>query len=78
VAGAGKLVESPPILGAEDFSFFVEKIPGLYVFLGARPPKESKEGFPENHSARFHIDEAILKLGVKTLTHLAADYAKAE
>jgi amidohydrolase len=75
VAGADKVNEVPAILGAEDFSFFVEKIPGFYVFLGGRPANEPKEGFPENHSPRFHIDEGVLKLGVKTLAHLAADYA---
>src|SRR5262249_22995817 len=35
VAGADNVAEVPPILGAEDFSFFVEKIPGFYVFLGS-------------------------------------------
>ena len=75
VAG-DKLLEVPPILGAEDFSFFAEQIPGLYVFLGSRPPGAAAEGFPANHSPRFHIDEAVLKLGVKTLSHLAADYAQ--
>ena len=77
VAGPGKLLEVPPILGAEDFSFFAEQIPGLYVFLGSRPANEPAEGFPANHSPRFHIDESILKLGVRTLAHLAADYAAA-
>lgn len=76
-AGADHVSEVPAVLGAEDFSYFAEKIPGLYIFLGGRPPSEPKEGFPENHSPRFHIDEAVLKLGVKTLTHLAADYAGA-
>jgi amidohydrolase len=62
-------------MGAEDFSYFAEKIPGFYVFLGSRPPKEPKEGFPSNHSPRFRIDEAVLPIGVKTLAHLAYDYA---
>jgi amidohydrolase len=70
-----KLLEVSPILGAEDFSYFANEVPGLYVFLGSRPPGESATGFPSNHSPRFHIDESILKLGVRTLTHLAADYA---
>jgi len=76
VAGDGKLLEVPPMLGAEDFSFFAEQVPGFYIFLGSRPPAEPAEGFPANHSPRFHIDESVLKLGVKTLAHLAADYAQ--
>jgi amidohydrolase len=73
-----KAFEVPPMLGAEDFSFFQQQIPGLYVFLGSRPPDEPAEGFPANHSPRFHIDESVLKLGVRTLTHLAADYAQGQ
>ncbi|HEX4872295.1 MAG TPA: amidohydrolase, partial [Nevskiaceae bacterium] len=37
VVGAG-LVEARPVLGAEDFSFFAERIPGLYLSLGIRTP----------------------------------------
>jgi amidohydrolase len=75
VAG-DKLLEVPPILGGEDFSFFAQEIPGLYVFLGGRPPNEKAEGFPINHSPRFDYDESVLKLGVRTMAHLAADYAQ--
>ncbi len=75
VAGA-RLVEVQPILGGEDFSFFAQEIPGLYVFLGGRPPKEKADGYPSNHSPRFRIDESMLKLGVRTMAHLAADYAE--
>jgi amidohydrolase len=71
-----KAYEVPPMLGAEDFSFFQQKIPGLYVFLGGRPPAEPAEGYPVNHSPRFRIDESMLKLGVRTLAQLAADYAE--
>jgi amidohydrolase len=76
VAAPGKLLNVPPILGGEDFSFFAQEIPGMYVFLGGRPSAEKAEGFPSNHSPRFHLDESVLKLGVRTLTHLAADYAQ--
>jgi amidohydrolase len=76
VAGEGRLLEVPPMLGAEDFSFFAQRIPGLYLFLGGRPAGEPAEGFPANHSPRFRIDESMLTLGVRTLAHLAADYAQ--
>jgi amidohydrolase len=75
VAG-DKLLEVAPILGGEDFSFFAQEIPGLYLFLGGRPPAVPAEGFPSNHSPRFMIDESVLGLGVRTLAHLAADYAQ--
>ncbi len=75
VAG-DKLVEVPPILGAEDFSFFAQEIPGVYLFLGGRPASAPADGYPSNHSPRFDYDEAVLKLGVRVMAHLAADYAQ--
>lgn len=73
VAGAG-LVEGAPQMGAEDFSFFQQKIPGFYIMIGIRPPGEPKEGFPANHSPKFHIDESGLKLGVRALANMTVDY----
>ena len=73
VGGAG-LVESPPIMGAEDFSFFQQKIPGLYVFIGVRKPGATLEEYAPNHSPRFRIDESGLKLAVRTLANLTVDY----
>jgi amidohydrolase len=75
VAG-DKLVEVPPILGGEDFAFFAREIPGLYLFLGGRPASAPAEGYPSNHSPRFDYDESVLKLGVRAMAHLAADYAQ--
>jgi amidohydrolase len=74
VAGGKNVVESPAILGAEDFSFFAQKVPGLFLALGVRSPGAKLEAFPANHSPRFHIDESSLKLGVRALANLAADY----
>ncbi|HEX4872130.1 MAG TPA: amidohydrolase, partial [Nevskiaceae bacterium] len=73
VVGAG-LVEARPVLGAEDFSFFAERIPGLYLSLGIRTPGEPLEAWPANHSPRFRLDEAALPLGVRVLSQLAVDF----
>jgi amidohydrolase len=71
------LIEAQPILGAEDFSFFQREIPGLYLFVGVRPPGVPAEGFPANHSPKFDIDEAALAVGVRTLSRLTWDYLTA-
>ena len=73
VAGAG-LIESPVIMGAEDFAFYQQQIPGLYVFVGVRKPGASLDEYAPNHSARFKIDESGLGLAVRTLSNLALDY----
>ena len=75
VAGEGKLVQAEAVLGSEDFSYFAQQVPGYFVFLGARPVGEAPELFAANHSPRFHIDEQVLKLGVRTLANMVVDYA---
>lgn len=73
---AGGPVKTPDaMLGAEDFSYFAQQVPGLFVFLGARPKGEAPEKFAANHSPRFHLDEGVLPVGVRTLANLVVDYA---
>jgi amidohydrolase len=71
VAGKNHLLELAPQTYSDDFAFYEEKIPGLFVLLGARAPGD--EFFP-NHSPRFHIDESGILMGVRTLAHLTLDY----
>ncbi|MDT0687048.1 amidohydrolase [Autumnicola psychrophila] len=58
--------------GGEDFSFFQEKVPGLYFFLGGKP-LHSDEPAP-HHTPDFFIDESGLLLGVRAMSQLALDY----
>ena len=69
-----RLVESDLVTGAEDFSFFANKIPGLYVFLGVTPAGEEPWRAPSNHSPRFLVDESALRTGVLTMSYLALDF----
>ena len=58
-------------MGGEDFSFFMDKVPGCYVRIGAQ--KEGRESFPA-HSSKFDIDESALGFGAlyfKTVAILA-------
>jgi metal-dependent amidase/aminoacylase/carboxypeptidase family protein len=74
VAGADNVILFGKITGAEDFSFFAQKAPGLFVFLGGSPPGTDLSKVAYNHSPRFRIDESSLKLGVRTMTQLTLDY----
>jgi amidohydrolase len=74
VARAGRAAVVPPELGAEDFSFFQERIPGLYFFLGVTPDGQDPRAVPTNHSPYFFADEGALPIGVRALTHLTIDY----
>lgn len=50
---------------AEDFSYFEEKIPGVYYILASTKGFTTMAAAPTNHSDRFDIDEAVLPVGVK-------------
>ncbi len=69
-----RLEQVPPRTGAEDFAFYAERIPGLYLWLGVRAPGVAPEDAVPNHAPGFVIDEAALPLGVRTLSSLAIDY----
>jgi amidohydrolase len=79
--GSGRVFERPePIMGAEDFSFVLERVPGCFIQLGARPDDVPAKGAPSNHSATVRFDDSVLgeqaaalaELAVATLTKLAA------
>ncbi|MGX1930006.1 amidohydrolase [Flagellimonas sp. 2504JD4-2] len=72
VAGKENVVVHKAITGAEDFSYFQEKVPGLYFFLGGMTPGNT-ESFP-HHTPDFKIDDSGLLLGVKAMTELTIDY----
>ncbi|MEX0316074.1 MAG: amidohydrolase [Allomuricauda sp.] len=72
VAGQENVVVHKAITGAEDFSYFQEKVPGLYFFLGGMTPGNT-ESFP-HHTPDFKIDDSGLLLGVKAMTELTLDY----
>lgn len=78
VAGDGFDPNVAPVLGAEDFSYYADEVPGLFLWLGIRTPGASRETFPPNHSPLFRIDEDALPLGVRALAHLALDYLQGE
>ena len=69
----GKVVESELITGAEDFTYYQRRVPGLFFFLGITPPADAGRA-PQNHSPRFKVDEKALLTGVRALAHLTADY----
>lgn len=73
-AGKDKIELVPARTGAEDFSFYQEKVPGFFVFLGGMPKGQDPKMAPSHHTPEFFIDESGLPLGVKALTNLTLDY----
>jgi amidohydrolase len=66
--GEENTIELPnPSMGAEDFAYFLEKIPGAFIWLGVG---EDVSGL---HTPTFAFDEEILPLGSALLTALALE-----
>jgi amidohydrolase len=74
IAGVDKVVTISAITGAEDFSFYQEKIPGLFFFLGGKSLGVKPEDAAGHHTPDFVLDESGFILGVKTMTALTLDY----
>jgi amidohydrolase len=74
VAGKENVLDSPPKTGAEDFSLFAEKVPGLFIFLGSRPKGIDPATVPQNHSPRFFVDEGCIPLGIRAMANMTMDY----
>lgn len=73
-AGAENVKLIPAVTGAEDFSFYQEKTPGLFFFLGGLPKGGNPKTAPSHHTPDFFIDESAFKLGIKALAGLTLDY----
>jgi amidohydrolase len=62
---------------AEDFSFFQEKVPGFFFFLGAYPELKPERP-PVHHTPDFMVNEKVLITGVKALATLTVDYLESK
>jgi amidohydrolase len=66
--GGGAVKTVAPIMGGEDFAYYLQRVPGAFALLGMG------DGRPHpHHSARFDIDENALPLGVRLMTAVALE-----
>jgi len=57
-----------PMMFAEDFAFYQQKVPGMFVMLGTR--NEEKGFVHPLHSCYFNFDELVLSKGVELYLHI--------
>jgi amidohydrolase len=74
VAGQANVKEAVPTTTAEDFSYYMQEVPGVFYFLGITPKDRDPKTAASNHSPKFYLDEAALPLGVRSLANMAMDY----
>ena len=76
VAGNAHVVMLPLITASEDFAFFAQKAPAMYIDIGITPLDKDPATAPPNHSPLFYVDEAGLTTGVRVMAQLAVDYLR--
>ena len=64
------------ITGAEDFSFFQEKVPGMYFFIGGAKKGTDLNLAAPHHTPDFYVDDSAMVTGLKSMTSLTLDYLK--
>lgn len=74
LAGKDKVQLTPATTISEDFSFYQQKVPGFFFFLGGKSLNKKPEDAAPHHTPDFQIDESGFGLGVKALSHLAVEY----
>ena len=71
VVGEENIGEMPVKLGAEDFSCYLQKIPGVLFRLGVRNPEKGL--VYDTHTSYFQLDEEVLHLGSRTFVQFVLD-----
>ena len=62
------------ITGAEDFSYFQEKVPGTYFFIGGQKPGVDLSTVAPHHTPDFYVDDSAISTGIRSMIGLTLDY----
>jgi len=73
-AGAANVQPGPARTASDDFSYFTEKVPGFFFYVGGMPKGMDPALAGPHHTPQFYIDENGFKLGIIALCNLVFDY----
>ena len=59
-------------MGGEDFSYYLQKVPGCFFFVGSAPDGQKQFSTP-HHCSHFNMDESALSVGTSVYLHLVED-----
>jgi amidohydrolase len=78
IVGAERVLQMPhPVMGAEDFSYVLEAVPGSMMFLGGTHPDRNPATAAPNHSNRVTFDESAMVTGMAVYTAVAIRHLEA-
>jgi amidohydrolase len=72
VVGPDGVREASLMMGAEDFSYFLEAVPGAYWHVGSQNPARGLVW--GHHHPRFDLDEAAMSIGMESMLNVALRY----
>lgn len=75
-AGKANVLENEWTTGAEDFSFYGERAPAFFFFLGGMPKGGDPRKAASHHTPDFYIDDSQLDLGLRAFAYLVFEYAR--
>ncbi len=78
VVGVEHVEETNLITASEDYSFFAQKIPSVYFFVGITPPDQDPLQAPSNHSDFFYLDERGMPVAMHAMTQVVLDYLESQ
>jgi amidohydrolase len=73
-AGTTNVVEMNPVMGAEDFSYFADKVPAVFLYIGGMPAGKEQAATAAHHTPDFYVDESGMQTGIKALCFMVLDY----
>jgi amidohydrolase len=64
ILGESKAIEGPPIMGGEDFSFYLKEVPGVFAFIG-----NGEDSLPLHHAA-YDFNDDVLPIGASYFSRI--------
>jgi metal-dependent amidase/aminoacylase/carboxypeptidase family protein len=61
-----------PVMGGEDFAFYLEQIPGCFFLVGVEPP--GTQSYPSLHSDHYDFSDAAIAIGIQMFIQLAKNF----
>ncbi|MCZ7529665.1 MAG: M20/M25/M40 family metallo-hydrolase [Acidimicrobiia bacterium] len=72
VLGSAAVVDATQSAGGDDFSWYLEQVPGSYARLGVNDPSDGREAL-DLHAGNFDVDERAIGVGIRVLVEAALD-----
>jgi amidohydrolase len=73
-AANGNVVLMNAVTGGEDYSYFADIVPSVFLYLGGMTPNVDPATTAAHHTPDFFIDESSMKTGIKAFCYLVVDY----